>query len=254
MKRKIIVLAAILTVALTACGGSKESETKNKTAAPNAAEATTELNAAEEANIEETNNEETTESTANAEPEADGSVKASLDAFPFGVWIGTSEKYGRRYYSFYGDIKGGNVLFQDSGIGVGFNYEIDGDNAVFHVGDMESSDNVQIVSAGDAKIEMIWKEADGDVPETLEFYSQDIETFDFTENDTLCEKALNFYEQENGKRPELAEIEPAENGMMLIHVHDQNGDHDALYTVSPMDCKGLDNYGSEVDLSNVPMG
>lgn len=238
MKRKNLTSLLFITAALLiASGCSSAGDTSSEAPSQTAVSET-----ADEAAVSETE-----------AAEADGSIKVDIEKIKGGVWIGTSDDYDRRYYSFYEDPMGGNILFQDSGMGVGFEYEINnGSEAVFHVGDIENANIAEIVSASDDTIELVWDEEEKKVPETLEFYSPDVETFDFTEDEILKEKALNYFEQLNGQRPQTAEIFPAENGMMLIHIFDDT--HDAEYTVSPFDQKGTDSDGKAVDLSDVPLG
>lgn len=87
-------------------------------------------------------------SPAPAEPD-DGAVQ-----FKPGTYL-----CGDTYFSFYTDGASGGTTGKDSGIGVGFTYEVEGGQVTFHMGSMDDSTVAEVTAVDEDTFDVKW--ADG---------------------------------------------------------------------------------------------
>ena len=111
-------------------------------------------------------------------------------------------------------------------IGLGFCYEIDGENIVFRIGaeDAEIKGSLSITDADHAEI--IW--ADGR-KDSMTFVSEEgSDTFHFYTNEELCAMAIAYYTDATG---EVAPLAAADLGTdtVTIQLYNNLGDHNSTY-------------------------
>lgn len=73
--------------------------------------------------------------------------------------------------------------------------------------------------------------------------------------DALCEMALDYYEALTGYRPSQAAGGKQDDGMVVIQLYDNLGDHNSTsdwYTVDPMSAVGTNTMGETIDLKSPP--
>ncbi len=73
--------------------------------------------------------------------------------------------------------------------------------------------------------------------------------------DALCEMALDYYEARTGYRPSQAAGGTRDDGMVVIQLYDNLGDHNSTsdwYTVDPMSAVGTNTIGETIDLKSPP--
>lgn len=73
--------------------------------------------------------------------------------------------------------------------------------------------------------------------------------------DALCEMALDYYEALTGYRPSQAAGGKQDDGMVVIQLYDNLGDHNSTsdwYTVDPMSAVGTNTIGETIDLKSPP--
>lgn len=73
--------------------------------------------------------------------------------------------------------------------------------------------------------------------------------------DALCEMALDYYEALTGYRPSQAAGGKRDDGMVVIQLYDNLGDHNSTsdwYTVDPMSAVGTNTIGETIDLKSPP--
>ncbi|MBE6877425.1 MAG: hypothetical protein E7496_12060 [Ruminococcus sp.] len=189
---------------------------------------------------------ETAEATAPT-PEAE----TATQKFEPGIWWSTSGD-GDRYFCFYTGNNAGSFQDQESGLGMAFSYETDGDNTViFHIGDAESSERVQVNFTDSSTAVLTW--ANG-ATETLAYQGLgNFDTFHFYSNLELCEMALDYYEAKYAYRPADASAEVQANGKIAIQLYDSLEDHNstsAWYTVDRFTAQGTDIMGNTINLKS----
>ncbi len=73
--------------------------------------------------------------------------------------------------------------------------------------------------------------------------------------ESLCEMALDYYEALTGYRPSSAAGEKQADGMVVIQLYDNLGDHNSTsdwYTVDPMSAVGTNMMGETINLKSPP--
>ncbi len=73
--------------------------------------------------------------------------------------------------------------------------------------------------------------------------------------DALCEMALDYYEALTEYRPSCAAGGVMDDGMVMIQLYDNLGDHNTTsdwYTVDPMSAVGTNTIGETIDLKSPP--
>lgn len=73
--------------------------------------------------------------------------------------------------------------------------------------------------------------------------------------DALCEMALDYYEALTGYRPSQVAGGKRDDGMVVIQLYDNLGDHNSTsdwYTVDPMSAVGTNTMGETIDLKSPP--
>lgn len=156
-----------------------------------------------------------------------------------------------RFFFFYGQGNG-SYLEQETGMGMGFTYEMqDEETAVFHIGDAESSAVVKLYRLDETTIELNW--GSGETETLTKLPNDPFAEFFFYSNEVLRERALNLYQQKNGRRPDGAEAYCDIDGSISIRLFDDLGDHivtDDWYTVDRYTGIGKNLLGETIDLSD----
>ena len=152
-------------------------------------------------------------------------IPESTQAFRAGTWISQGED-AAFYYFFDADGVSGRTASLETGIGLGFCYEIDGENIVFRIGaeDAEIKGSLSITDADHAEI--IW--ADGR-KDSMTFVSEEgSDTFHFYTNEELCAMAIAYYTDATG---EVAPLAAADLGTdtVTIQLYNNLGDHNSTY-------------------------
>lgn len=94
----------------------------------------------------------TTGEITTAEAEADN----AFGGFRTGKW--KCENDGSvKYYYFDGDGKSGRFLDPETNMGLGFEYELDGENVVFHMGAADDMSYAVVKTVDDNCIEISWE-------------------------------------------------------------------------------------------------
>ena len=142
------------------------------------------------------------------------------------------------------------MTYHDIGSGVGFSYDISGDQIIFHFGDPENNTPV--------KVEMVDEDNrivtfDGDIPEKWTYIGDmTLDDFHFYSNTELIEMARAYHKAVYCEETEYANAEIDENGSIVIQLYDFVDDHistTAWYIVDRFVPVGVDGSGREVDLT-----
>ncbi len=165
------------------------------------------------------------------------------------IWLGKMEKDDtERFFLFYDETNGSYIQQQD-GEGMGFTYAVQGDTAVFHIGDTTSQMSAQIFWAGSQNAALKWE--DGSVEELTWVRSDPAAAFPFYNNNALCEMAQTYYEALNDMRPEATAI-ANQDGTIAIWLYEEvNGvklDCD-WYTIDRYTAKGFNRIHEAIDLT-----
>lgn len=142
---KNAILCTALILALSSCNGgtpapAASENTTTTTTATEAIETTAVTTASAETSAQTTTTEETTTTTEEtSEPD-----QPQENTFPTGVyWAHCGAQAGDRYYQFNGTD--GGVINQEMGIGAPFNYEVNGEDIMFHMFSVDDNTPAKIV-------------------------------------------------------------------------------------------------------------
>ncbi len=197
-----------------------------------------------------------TRSTTAVTQNNDLSVSAdsvSTKSFMTGVWLARTNDGEERYFIFT-DAQNGVYLEQETGMGMGFTYEMQGDeSAVFHFGDTESNDIAFISWIDNSNAYVSWQA--GEIETFTVVTGNPSPDYHFYNNNQLGEMAINYYQSKNGTRPQkaFAMVDASEN--IFIQVYDeQNGTQIVLesYVVDRYTAIGVDSLNQVVDLKTAP--
>ena len=234
---------------------TSETTTETSDTVDTTSETTTETTAVTTSTTEETTTETTTTTTV-AEvtaPETSPTETETVSGkFEAGIWWSTGGDGEERYFCFYNGSDAGSIRDQESGMGLSFEYETTEteNRIIFHMGDNTDNTPVTVNFTDENTAILTW---DNGTTETLKYQGLgNFDTFYFYSNLDLCEMALNYYETQNGYRPEDSSAQIQANGKILIKLYDNLENHDvtsAEYTVDRFTAKGSDNAGNSVNLA-----
>lgn len=186
---------------------------------------------------------------ASSSPDAQGDVIFELSGgidIMAGTWAAHRAGVQTSYYFFDEDKRSGSLLSVENGTGVGFEYEIDGTSAVFHMGAVDDNTAATLEQPGDDMLIITWEDGEQDILTYL--VSASAENFTFYSNEALCEMALNHYEAASGYRPEFAAAIVNADDSVSIQLYDNLGDHNssaAWYTVDRITGEGTNDITGE---------
>ena len=218
---------------------------------------TTETTTESTTTTEETTTTETTSTTTTADiataPETAPVLTTETvtvgQTFAPGIWWSTSSD-GDRYFSFNAVGTEGSFRDQESGIGLGFSYEAEGNTLTFHMGDAGNSVQATVAFTDSRTAVLTWADSS---TETLTYQGLgNFDTFRFYSNLELCEMALDYYEARNHYRPGDAAAAVQSDGTIVIQLYDNMTDHNATsawYTVDRFSAQGTDMLGNAVNLT-----
>lgn len=274
--KRYAALAAVCAMALlgTACGGmidelqsATEGETETTEAAETlspeelasvAAELTAPIRITEpdEETVAEASEEESgeTASEGTTDPSEEDSQSAQGSPFGAAVYLARSMEGEERYF-FFTDAHNGSFLTQENGTGLGFTFDMDGENtAVFHMGAVDDNSRAEVTRIDDSILMLLWEDG---TSETLNKLPNDPkEPFSFFSNEDLCARALAYYEQKNSYRPSAAAAMSNADGTIAIQLYDNLSDHNTTcdwYTVDRYTGIGTNIMQEEIDLSQVAL-
>lgn len=222
INKSIILCAALAAVlALSSCEGATPApaapdNTTTTTAATSAETSTTAADETTTTAEQAAAPEETTTTTAEtAEPEP-----PQENTFPAGVyWAHCGAQWGDRYYEF-GENGSGAVLNQELGIGAPFDYEIDGEDIVFHFFSADDSTPAKIEYENGIPSKLIFEYEE----EQLLTYEGDISLDDFKYyTDYDISAMMRNYLRITG-RQEPYSVMTSDTSTELIEVNAQLGD------------------------------
>ena len=174
--------------------------------------------------------------------------------FQAGTWLGTAEDGSQQNNFFSDDGASGQTVSLETGMGLGFAYEYEDGQAVFHLGEADNQTPCAVQAADAGHLTLQWE---GGGVETLDYVSPlGAEDFTFYSNDELCELALAYSRRASGAdSPDLtAGAAGNEDGTVTIQVYENLGGHNstaAWYTVDRFTGRGTDvNTGEAVDLTS----
>lgn len=180
---------------------------------------------------------------------------AQAIAFQPGAWLA----FGGGEYSFFyfnADGTSGRTQSPETGTGIAFAYEIDGNDVVFHMGAVDSDAHGTLTMEDDKHITLQWQEG---IQEHLSYLSaDDLDTFHLHTDSELCDLALAYWKAnaENTTNSDgvMAAADTNLDGTVTIQVYENLTDHNtthARYTVNRVTATGTeDGSGAAVDLSS----
>ena len=170
---------------------------------------------------------------------ADGTYFDSGETFCRGVWAADDGENRVGYYIFY---DGENGRFDDAhlGMSVPFAVRINGTAADFALGASDFTDPTTVENTGDGKRILTWTNENRVEYLTL-LGEQEPDTFRYYTHNDLSEMALDYYEQQNGRRPESADVSIAPDGMASILLYGKKRNEIAGYSVDSITGKGTEN-------------
>lgn len=169
-------------------------------------------------------------------------------AFRSGIWW-TNDGSDDNYYYFNSDGKSGVIRSQQDKSDKAFTYSYSGTNADFAFSDGQMNATVESKSED----EMILHWSDGR-NEKFSYYSEsDFNSFHFYSCNELADMSMNYYEKKHGCRPAHSDAKVASNGLIEIHLYDDNGDYNYTcdwYLIDRFNGSGTDMSGNVVYLAN----
>ena len=169
-------------------------------------------------------------------------------AFRSGIWW-TNDGSDDNYYYFNSDGKSGVIRSQQNKSDRAFTYSYSGTNADFAFSDGQMNATVESKSED----EMILHWSDGR-NEKFSYYSEsDFNSFHFYSCNELADMSMNYYEKKHGCRPAHSDAKVASNGLIEIHLYDDNGDYNYTcdwYLIDRFNGSGTDMSGNVVYLAN----
>jgi len=264
MKKKIVcIVVLLLTMTATACEGAptqkdmieetEETETMETLSEERLEDLRKKIGEDDENEEDATEQQEDSSQTVtvtNQDSPISAEEEATARNFMTGIWLARTTDGMERYFVFT-DGTSGHYLEQETGMGMGFTYEMQNDEtAIFHFGDTESVDQALIswVSLSNAYVKWesgeieTFKVINGNPSAELKFYS----------NQELSEMALNYYEAKNGFRPTgaLVMVDASEN--IFIQLYDESDGYRSsldTYSIDRYTGIGKDLLYQEVDLT-----
>lgn len=250
LKGAFAVFLCAALIGTSGCGGSPEVN------AETLASATTTPAAVQPAS-ETTTTFSTTTTTAATAPE----VQPDSSVFPFkpGVWLdrsGLRLNNGREssgiYFIF--ETGGGRTLGLDTGTGLSFDAEKNGEDVVLHFGSSDDNTPVRFRVIDENTVDMTF--LDDNTTERLTFVTDVSENFTFYPEEYLIELAKQFYAAKHeGHVPTKAEASSEDDNTVLIQLYDDESYSlnatSAWYFIDRFTGKGKDIDGREIDLTSV---
>ncbi|MBR0485869.1 MAG: S8 family serine peptidase, partial [Oscillospiraceae bacterium] len=147
---------------------------------------------------------------------------------------------------YYADFNSGKAVKQTDGTEVPFSYELSNTDLKFTI------DGKDVVFADYALYEGFYMVLTKETPEGEDLQMVTVvpigtaDTFRFYNNNELKEMALDFYEAQNGTRPENVEVTINGDGSITLQMTETES-----YTVDAMTGIGTNQDGEEVDLTSV---
>ncbi len=167
-----------------------------------------------------------------------------------GVWLAEGEDENR-YFFFADEENCGSYVSQSEGIGMGFDYEIQENGLLLHIGDTEDNSPVLLDWEDEDHVTFTWESG---YSENLTYLGeQTAAEFQFYSDIQLCEMALDYYELQTGYRPGMVSSTVNEDGTVTIQLYDNLGDHNATsdwYTVDRYTAIGTNLLDEEIRLTD----
>ena len=166
----------------------------------------------------------------------DGVYFDSGETFCRGVWAADDGEKLLGYYIFYDS---GNGRFDEiqMGMGVPFTVKAKKNNAEFSLGAADFTEPVTVEHNGKGKRILTWTN-DNRVENITLIGEQEPDSFRFYSQKDLEEMALDYYEANNGTRPNSAEVDTRADGTASIHLYGKKGSEMAEYVVDIITGKG----------------
>lgn len=188
-----------------------------------------------------TEQQETSEATSQTEKI---SPVPSSTGFPYGLWW-ANDGSGDSYYFFSDDNCSGSLHSQQTGTGLGFDYEIYGNTAIFHLGAADNSTEAMVEWSDSHNCILHWEDGRD---ETLVYYDAvDYDDFFHYTSEELSELAAVFYEKNTGTAPDYTESTIGAGGLIVIDVY-SGGEWAETYSLDRFTASGTDSSGTPVKL------
>lgn len=173
-------------------------------------------------------------------------------SLPRGVWAADDGERRIGYYIVTGE-NSGSYLDAEYAMGVGFEVEIDGRKANFHMGAADVNEYAEFIIPDISKRRIVW-DSDSRTEYLTLINGADPETFDFYSASDLLGSAYTYYEdRNNGAHPEFFSTQVNVDGTVEIQLYDQVEGHQsaaAYYQVDSITGRGKEiNSGESVDFS-----
>ncbi len=172
------------------------------------------------------------------------------ETFCRGVWTADNGENRVGYYIFY---DGDSGRFEDAqyGMGVPFEVKTEGNRANFNLGAVDFSDPAKVENTDKGRRTLVW-ESDGRTEYLTLLGGYEPDSFSYCSQNDLSDMAMDYYENQNGKRPEAAEISIGSDGMALIQLFGKVGKNGSLlseYEIDSITGKGtVKDTGEEIAL------
>lgn len=168
-------------------------------------------------------------------------------AFRSGIWW-TNDGLEDNYYYFNSDGRSGVVRSQQDKSERTFTYSYTGTNAEFVFSDGQL--NAMVESKNDDKLILHW---DDGRSESFSYYSEGgFNSFHFYSCNELADMSMNYYEKKHGCRPDYSDAKVVSNGLIEIHLYDDNGDYNYTcdwYLIDRFNGSGTDMSGNVIYLT-----
>ena len=173
--------------------------------------------------------------------------------FLYGTWLSyDGERY--RYYVFNDDGVSGAFVFQETGTGLNFEYEINDNSIVFHMGDVEDNSQAVIEINDDEHFTLKWDEY---AKENFTYLSDEMESsFQYYSDNELCYMAILYANKHAKENEDLSNLNAAlivnEDQSVTIQLYEELDGHNSTYAWYTVDRKSAvgknDTTGDEIDL------
>ena len=247
-----LLAALMLLTSLAACRNTPEPSTTEAEESTEAIDGgTTAPDDSEPASVAETESENVTAPTDGEETTTNLPIADEAE-LRCGVWWAVGDGIDS-YYEICADGTGA-VIAQDSGTGVGMNYQVRGSSVTFQMGAVDAVVQAELAAAGE---DLTVTFQDGHV----EFWSYmgnvTMNGFPFYSNEELCAMAKDYIAAAEGYTPEFvsAAADTEDPRTINIRLYDNLGDHNstaAWYFVDRFTAKGTDLNGNGIDLTAAP--
>ncbi|MDE6087184.1 MAG: hypothetical protein K2G25_02230 [Oscillospiraceae bacterium] len=169
--------------------------------------------------------------------------------FTSGIWWATGTN-GDRYFYFQATDPQGSFRDQENGIWQEFTYEINGNSVTFYIGSTADSTQASVNFTDSRTAFITWQNGSS---ETLVYQNAGgFDTFQYYSNLQLCEMALDYYETQNGYRPQDVDAVIQSDGKILVQLYDnldQMNYTAASYILDRFTAQGTDSQGNSVNLA-----